>query len=68
MPAYSLKTETVGSITYIGQAAVGTPTSAPKWRIRRITDSGGNLTIEYVDGKTAWNSTWDDRVSYSYST
>jgi hypothetical protein len=67
MPAYTLRTETVGSITYVGQAAIGSSESDPVWRIRRITDTAGNLTLEYVDGNAEWDSVWDNRAGYSYS-
>lgn len=67
MPAYTTKTETVGNITYLGQAAIGSLTSSPVWRIRRIVDNSGNLDIGFADGRSDWKSVWDDRASYSYS-
>lgn len=59
--------EVSSSLTYIGEAAVGTLDSDPKWRIQRITVSGAVTSIHYANGNTAWNSVWDDRASYSYS-
>ena len=59
--------EVSSSLTYIGEAAVGTLESSPNWRISRITVSGSQTKIEYANGNTAWNSVWDDRASYSYS-
>lgn len=67
MPAYSVRTETVGNITYVGQAIVGSAEGSPVWRIKRLTDNSGNLVVEYVDGKTSWLSRWTDRATYTYS-
>ncbi len=50
MATYTVRTETVGSVTYVGQAAIGSSESSPVWRIKRITDTSGNLKVEFVDG------------------
>jgi hypothetical protein len=66
MPAYALKTETVGAVTYIGQAPIGSLPSQAVWRIKKVTDTAGNLDVQYVDGAGDWDSVWDNRASYTY--
>lgn len=67
MATYTIRTETVGSITYVGEAAIGSSEASPVWRIKRITDTGSGIKIEFVDGNSEWDSSWTDRVSYTYS-
>lgn len=55
------------TITYVGEAKVGTAASASKWRIFRMTDSSGDLDIEYADGNDKFDNVWNDRASLSYS-
>ena len=60
--------EAAGSITYVGEAVVGTATSAASWRIYRIDESGDPELIKlYGGGSTAFDQIWDDRASLAYS-
>lgn len=54
---------------YIGWATPGVPTSAAKWKIRKLTyDANGNVTqIQWAKGDVGFNSIWDDRATLSYS-
>lgn len=56
------------TITYIGEAAPGTPTGTALWRIQRITfDVSGNPTaIQWADSGAA-TQVWDNRASLSYA-
>lgn len=56
-----------GGVTYIGQAAPGTATSAAAWSIKRWTVVGDDHTIEFADGDNLQDNIWDNRVSLSYS-
>jgi len=58
--------EASSSVTYAGQAAAGTAASAAGWRIKRITESGGDVTVEWADGDAGYNSVWDDRATLTY--
>ena len=63
---YSKSWDEVGLITYMGEAAVGTATSASAWRIKRIDETND------PDGDVKWASeafdqVWDDRVTLTYS-
>lgn len=55
------------TVTYIGQAAPGTATSAASWRIQRMSVSGTVTTLEYADGDLNFNNIWDNRASLTYS-
>lgn len=58
--------EVSATVTYIGEAPTGASPSSPVWRISRITVSGTETIIQYANGNTSWNSTWDNRASLSY--
>lgn len=55
------------SLLYRGEAAPGSATSDPVWRIRRITIGGdGDVTEEWAGGTAGFSHAWDDRASLSY--
>jgi hypothetical protein len=57
-----------GNPIYIGEASPGSAKGDAKWRIRKLTYSGTNITdIQWADGDTNYNNVWNDRVSLSYS-
>lgn len=52
---------------YLGEAAVGSATSASAWRISKFTFSAeGDVIIEYADGNANFDNVWDNRTSLSY--
>lgn len=57
----------VAGTTYVGEALPGTAETAAAWRIKRITESGSNVTIEWAGGSDAFSSRWSQRASLSYS-
>lgn len=53
--------------TYIGEAAVGTATSAAAWSIKRVDDTNDpDSTILYA-GTGAYDQIWDNRVGLTYN-
>ena len=53
---------------YLGEAAPGTLTSQPLWRVKRITFSaGGDVTAVEYAGIGSESQVWDNRASLSYS-
>lgn len=66
-PLALLLDEASATISYVGEAAAGTAQSAAAWRIKRITTSGGSLTIEWADGNTNFDNIWANRVALTYS-
>ena len=57
------------NVVYIGEAQPGTSTSSPNWRIKKLTYDSNNMVtdIKWAGGTNAFDKTWDDRASYTYS-
>lgn len=65
---YAIELDSVGSgITYVGSADPGTATSAAGWQVKRLTEAGPDISIEWADGDALFNNVWDNRASLSYS-
>lgn len=62
---FAIRIATVGDIDYIGEAAIGTATSAASWRIKKIDSSSGTV-ITYA-GTGVFDQIWDNRASLTYS-
>lgn len=56
-----------GGVTYVGKSAAGSATNGALWQIQRITESAGDITIQWADGDANFNNIWDNRASLSYS-
>lgn len=52
---------------YLGIAKIGGATGAAIWQIRKISTSGGTVTILFASGTAAFDKIWDNRAGYSYS-
>lgn len=67
-PKLVLVDATSATVIYRGEAALGTATSAPGWRIQKITtDAAGNvLSVLYAAGGAA-TAVWDNRAALSYA-
>ncbi len=63
---FALRLATVSDIDYVGEAAIGTATSAALWRIKRV-DSATGIIILWADGNASFDNVWDNRASLSYS-
>ena len=64
---YDVEVENASStVTYVGQAAPGTATNAAAWRIKRITDTGSTVTVDWANGSDAFDQIWDDRATLTY--
>tara|TARA_B100001094_G_C17437544_1_gene442054 strand:- start:61 stop:315 length:255 start_codon:yes stop_codon:yes gene_type:complete len=56
-----------GGVVYTGYTErLGVGTDEPKWLIIRTTTAGGITTPEYAQGKSTFESVWDDRTSLTY--
>lgn len=62
---FSLRLATVGDVDYVGEAAIGTATSAASWRIKKV-DSTTGISIQWA-GSGVFDQVWDNRASLSYS-
>ena len=60
---------TTGQAIYIGWATPGVPTSANKWKIRKLTYDGNGqvLNIQFASGDVGFNFVWDNRTTYTYT-
>jgi hypothetical protein len=64
---YDKLIDTVGNLTYIGEATPGSATSAAVWRIKRVDDKGADdLDIRWADGTADFTKVWDDRATFTY--
>ena len=62
---FALRLTTVGSIDYLGEAAIGTLSSAASWRIKRIDNTSG-IIIMWA-GTGLFNQVYDNYASLPYS-
>ena len=62
---FALRLATVGDVDYVGEAAIGTATSAASWRIKRV-DSTTGVIIQWA-GTGVFDQVWNNRASLSYS-
>lgn len=58
--------EASATITYVGEAAPATLTSAASWRIKRL-DSTSGLVVLYAAGAANFDQIWDNRAALAYS-
>jgi len=62
---FTLRLTTVGSVDYVGEAAIGTATSSASWRIKKI-DSTSGIILQWA-GTGTFDQIWDNYASLSYS-
>lgn len=62
---FALRFATVGSVDYIGEAAIGTATSSALWRIKKV-DSTSGISIKWA-GTGVFDQIWDNHLSLTYS-
>ena len=62
---FTLHLATVGEIDYVGEAAIGTATSAASWRIKKVDNTSG-IIITWA-GTGVFDQVWDNRASLTYS-
>ena len=63
---FALRLATVGDVDYVGEAAIGTATSAAEWRIKKV-DSATGVIIQWADGNGSFDNTWDGYAGHTYS-
>jgi hypothetical protein len=64
--SYAIKLTVVGSVTYVGQAAPGSPQSSPVWQAKKIDETSG-LVLTWADGNANFDNIATDLTSLSYS-
>lgn len=64
---YSLKVDASDPTNvYVGEANLGASTANPVWRIFKVANSGGVVSILYADGDQKMDNIWDDRTTLTY--
>lgn len=64
---YAVRYEKVdANLAYLGEAAIGSATSSPVWRLSKVATVGGAV-ITWADGDDNFDNVWDDRATASYS-
>lgn len=58
--------EVSSNLIYIGNAPTGTENSSPNWKISRVSISGGNITVQFAEGKSTYEFIWNNRASLNY--
>jgi hypothetical protein len=53
--------------SYVGRAAAGSLTADAVWLVKKLVESGGDITITFADGNTNYDNIWDLRASLTYS-
>lgn len=54
------------SVLYVGEASIESLTSAPVWRIKKLTTVGGLTDLQWAD-KGKFSQVWDDHLNLTYS-
>jgi hypothetical protein len=62
---FTLRLATVGDVDYVGEASIGTATSAAAWRIKKV-DSTTGIILQWA-GTGVFDQVWDSRATLSYS-
>lgn len=57
------------TLLYLGDAAPGSATSDPVWRIRKYTVDGNSMVtkVEFAEGNGNFDNIWNNRATLSYS-
>lgn len=61
------KDESSATEIYFGYANPGTSTSAPEWKIKKLTLVGNNFSVKFADGNSNFDNNWESRTSLTYS-
>jgi hypothetical protein len=65
---YATELDDAGAgVTYVGEAVPGSATGDPAWRVKRITETGPDVSITWADGDADFDNVWDSRATLSYS-
>lgn len=63
---YAVKITIVGTITYVGKAAVGTSQGSASWQCQKIDETTGTV-ITWADGNANFDNVATDLTSLTYS-
>jgi hypothetical protein len=55
-----------GTLTYVGEAVVGSVDDGYAWRIKQL-DSTSGLVVTWAEGDSNFDKQWTERLEYNYS-
>lgn len=58
--------KTTNGTQYFGWAASNSAVTLSVWKIARITNTGSDYVLEWLDGARDYNGNWNNRVSLTY--
>jgi hypothetical protein len=59
--------DTVGNVIYMGYADPGSAETDPVWKIKRVTDQGGeDFKTEWANGNSNRTNRWSERLALTY--
>lgn len=65
---YAIRVDDASStITYVGEAPIGSAESSPVWRIKKLETVGSVFKVSWADGNMFFDNVWDNRASLTYS-
>lgn len=62
-----LQIDDVGGTTYIGYAPAGSSGASAVWAIKRVVETGLDITVTWADGNKNKDNIWNNRTSLVYS-
>lgn len=62
-----LQVDSVGTTTYLGYANAGTLTSGATWAVKKIVETGNDVSITWADGNKTFDNIWNDRLILTYA-
>lgn len=63
---FAIQTVTVGEVTYVGTAPVGTATDEALWQVQKIDSTTGTV-VTWADGNDAFDNVWDNYATLTYA-
>jgi hypothetical protein len=63
----AVRLDDVGAgVSYVGAAVAGASTASAVWQIKKIVESGNDITVTWADGNTNFDNVWNNRLSLTY--
>lgn len=62
----AVRVVTAGSVTYVGEAQIGSASSSAVWRVKKIDTTTGTI-VTWADGNEAFDNVFDDYATLTYA-
>jgi hypothetical protein len=64
-PTLTTRMDTVGDLTYVGKAVIGSADGSAVWQIQRIDETSG-IVIKWADGNSNFDNIWSNHLALTY--